>query len=120
MSLSLSSKGPRIPGAIPSPVLSMHPVPPTAFVRDILVRGLRFFYLLWGGMLLTTLSLYNRLRVPVRFWERPALGRLLVGPWGRGLALGLGLVMAVAALVEVWELVDRLLVRFVQDQEREH
>jgi hypothetical protein len=83
-------------------------------------RGLRFFYLLWGGMLLTTLSLYNRLRVPARLWEKPEVARFLVGPWGRGMALGLGLVMAIAALIEVWELVDRLLVRFMSDSEREH
>ena len=86
----------------------------------LLLRGLRFFYLLWGGMLLTTLSLYNRLRLPAGFWEKPEVARFLVGPWGRGMALGLGLVMAIAALIEVWELVDRLLVRFMADHDREH
>jgi hypothetical protein len=41
-----------------------------------------------------------------------------MGPWGRAVALGLGLVMCLAALLEVWELVDRLLVRFMGEQER--
>lgn len=91
-----------------------------AYARDLFVRSARFFYLLWGGMLLTTLSLYNRLRVPTALWSKPAFARFLVGPWGRGVALGLGLVMALAALVEVWELVDRMLVHFMQDHEQEH
>jgi len=41
-----------------------------------------------------------------------------MGPWGRALALGAGLVMCLAALLEVWELVDRLLVRFMGESER--
>jgi len=40
-------------------------------------------------------------------------------PLGRGLMLGIGLAMAIAALIEVWELVDRILVRFLHDHERE-
>lgn len=39
-------------------------------------------------------------------------------PWGRGVALGLGLAMATAALVEIWELVDRLLTRFFEHEDR--
>jgi hypothetical protein len=34
--------------------------------------------------------------------------------------LGLGLAMALAALVEVWELVDKLLVHFMHDPDRDH
>lgn len=85
----------------------------------LLGRSLRFFYLLWGGMLLTTLALYNKLRLPAAFYAQPKVAQWLVGPWGRGLALGLGLAMAIAALIEVWELVDRLLVRFMADSERD-
>ena len=43
--------------------------------------------------------------------------RALMGPWGRALMLGFGLVMGLAALLEVWELVDRLLVRFMGESE---
>lgn len=96
----------------------MSPSSHRSFLLDTLIRGGRFFYLLWGGMLLTTLSLYNRLRLPGTLWEFPALARWLTGPWGRGVALGLGLAMALAALVEVWELVDRLLVHVMRDEER--
>ena len=87
------------------------------FAWDVLVRTLRFFYLLWGGMLLSTLASYGRLKLPPAFWHWPDLCRALMGPWGRALALGLGLVMCLAALLEVWELVDRLLVRFMGEAE---
>jgi hypothetical protein len=33
--------------------------------------------------------------------------------------LGLGLTMALAALKEIWELVDRVLLRIMNDRERE-
>ena len=38
----------------------------------------------------------------------------------RGVLLGLALVMALAALVEVWELVDRLLARAMHDGDHGH
>jgi len=90
---------------------------PRPFAWDILLRALRFFYLLWGGMLLATLAFYGRLRLPSFFWQWPEVCRALMGPWGRALALGSGLVMCLAALLEVWEVVDRLLVRFMGDSE---
>ena len=90
-----------------------------AFLWDLLVRGLRFFYLLWGGTLLGTMAAYNRVRVPNLFWGWPAFARFLTRPWGRGLLLGLGAAMALASLLEARELVDRLLVRFMHDVERE-
>ena len=86
---------------------------PRSFGWDTFVRCLRFFYLLWGGMLLASLALYGRLRLPGALWAWPTLCRLLLGAWGRGLILGLGVVMLVAALAEIWEIVDRLLVRFL-------
>ena len=91
----------------------------TPFLLDVLTSSARFFYLLWGGMLLTTLSLYNRLRPPAFLWTWPNIARFFLGSWGRGLCLGLGLVMAIAALLEVWTLVDKLLVRFLADSHRE-
>ena len=90
---------------------------PQSFTWDILLRALRFFYLLWGGMLLSTLAFYGRLKLPTPFWHWPELCRSLMGPWGRALALGFGLVMCLAALLEAWELVDRLLVRFMGESE---
>ena len=86
---------------------------------DSLTRSLRFFYLLWGGMLLGTLAAYNRVRLPAFVWAWPKVARFFFSPAGRGLMLGLGLAMSIAALIEVWELVDRILVRFLHDQERE-
>ena len=88
---------------------------PRPFTWDVLVRAARFFYLLWGGMLLSTLAFYGRIKLPPVFWQWPDLCRALIGPWGRALALALGLVMCLAALLEVWELVDRLLVRFMDE-----
>jgi hypothetical protein len=95
------------------------PARPPSFALDSLIRGVRFFYLLWGGMLLTTLSLYDRLRVPPFLWSWPGAARILTSSWGRGIALGLGLVMALAALVEIWQLVDRLLVMATRDSEHD-
>jgi len=88
------------------------------FLWDLLIRSIRFLYLLWGGMLLGTMSAFNRWRPPVGLWRWPGLYLFLLGPWGRGMGLGLGIVMAIAALLEAWELVDRLLGHFVRDHER--
>jgi hypothetical protein len=68
-------------------------------------------------MLLSTLAFYGRLKPPVFLWQWPSFCRALMGPWGRALSLGFGLVMCLAALLEVWELVDRLLVRFMGESE---
>jgi hypothetical protein len=87
---------------------------------DSLTRSARFFYLLWGGMLLGTLAVFNHVRLPAWVWAWPRVARFFFTPLGRGLLLGIGLAMSVAALVEVWELVDRILVRFLHDHEREH
>lgn len=87
-------------------------------VLDLLLRSARFLYLLWGGMFLLSMSLYGRLRLPGALWHWPGAVRFLLGPWGYGIALGLGLAMATAALVEIWELVDRLLGRLFEPDER--
>jgi hypothetical protein len=85
-----------------------------------LTRGLRFVYLLWGGLLLGTLALNNRIRLPDLLWHWSRLAQFFFTPWGRGLLLGIATAMSLAALVEVWELVDRILARFLHDPEREH
>jgi len=87
---------------------------------DSLTRSARFFYLLWGGMLLGTLAVFNHVRLPAWVWAWPRVARFFFTPLGRGLLLGIGLAMSIAALAEVWELVDRILVRFLHDHEREH
>ena len=87
---------------------------------DTLIRGGRFFYLLWGGMLLGTLSAYNRIRLPAFVWAWPKLARFCFTPLGRGLLLGIAVAMSLAALVEVWELVDRILVRFLHEADKGH
>lgn len=97
----------------------MPPPPPRTFALDVIIRGLRFFYLMWGGMLLGTLAYFGRLRSPGFLWRWPPVAQGLTGPWGRGLALGVSLTMLIAALLEIWELVDRLLSRFMHDPERE-
>lgn len=92
---------------------------PYSFIRDVLIRATRFFYLLWGGMLLGTLAFYNRVHLPDYLWNWPQFARSMTGPWGRGILMGLALGMLLAALVEVWELVDRLLIRLMHDHEHE-
>ena len=90
---------------------------PYSFFWDTLIRSCRFFYLLWGGMLLGSLALTNRVRLPDALWNWPSIARFLTGAWGRGILLGLAAAMLLAALVEVWELVDRLLVRLMHDHD---
>jgi hypothetical protein len=85
-----------------------------------LTRGIRFFYLLWGGMLLGTLAVNNRVQLPDFLWQWSGAARFFFNPWGRGLLLGVAAAMSLAALAEVWELADRLLARFLHDPEREH
>ena len=85
-----------------------------------LIRGLRFFYLLWGGMLLGTLAVNNRIRLPELVWHWTWLDRVFFTAWGRGLLLGIAAAMTLAALAEVWELVDQVLARFFHDSERDH
>ena len=84
------------------------------------IRGLRFFYLLWGGMLLGTLELNNRIRLPAAVWHWTWLARFFYTPLGRGLVLGVAAAMTLAAMAEVWQLVDAVLARFFHDAERDH
>lgn len=98
----------------------MAPPRPYSFLRDVLTRSARFLYLLWGGMLLGTLALFNRVRLPDFVWKSPDIARLLTGPWGRGILLGLALAMLLGALQEAWELVDHLLVRIMHRHDVEH
>ena len=90
---------------------------PRALGWDFLVRSLRFCYLLWGGVFLV-FSHLGRARLPAVFWKWPALGLFLSGPWGRGLLLGLGAAMSVAAFLELWELLGRLFDLFGREQDR--
>jgi len=70
-------------------------------------------------MLLVSMAATNRVRPPAFLWNWPQVAQFLTTPWGRGVLLGIALVLAVAALLEVWELVDLLLVRFLHEHERE-
>ncbi len=90
-----------------------------SFGLVVLIRTVRFAYLLWGGMLLSSLVLTHRLRVPDPLLVWPWVVRIAATPWFQGGVLGLGLVMAVASLLEVWELVDALLVHFLHDHEHD-
>lgn len=93
---------------------------PRPFWLDLALRGVRFLYLLWGGMLVGNLALHNTLYFPDVLYRFPDVVRFLTRPLGRGLLLGVALSMALAALFEMWELVDRLLVRLMGDHDRDH
>jgi len=70
-------------------------------------------------MLVGNLALHNTLYFPDVLYRVPALVRFLTQPLGRGLLLGVAFTMALAALFEMWELVDRLLVRLMGEHERD-
>ena len=68
-----------------------------------LIKGARFFYLLWGGLLLGSLALTNRVRLPDLLWHWAWLARFCNAPWGRGLLLGIGAAMALGdENVAIW------------------
>ena len=76
-------------------------------------------YLLWGGMLLIRLAIIGQMRFPGWVWDWPNIASKMTTPVGRSFLLGLGLVMALAALREMWELVDMVLRRIMNDREHE-
>jgi len=86
--------------------------------RSLLWRAGRFLYLLWGGMILMRLASMGQMRFPAWIWDWPKLASKLTGPIGKGLLFGLGLAMALAALKEIWELVDLVLLKVLRDGER--
>ena len=88
-------------------------------IKLLLWRGFRFLYLLWGGMLLMRLAVTGQVRFPAWIWDWPAFASKLTSPIGRGMFFGLGLAMALAALKEIWELVDLVLLRVLHERERE-
>jgi len=85
-------------------------------VAVLLWRAGRFLYLLWGGMLLMRRMSMGSPSVPHWVWDWSGFAAWLVGPFGGGLLFGVGLAMAVAALGEVWELVDLLLLRLTRSR----
>jgi hypothetical protein len=68
-------------------------------------------------MILMRLATAGQMRFPAWMWEWPKIATKLAGPIGKGLLLGVGLAMALAALKEVWELVDLVLLRIMQGKE---
>lgn len=58
-------------------------------------------------------------RFPHWIWEYPRVASKMTGNIGRGFLVGLGLVMALAALKEIWELVDIILLKYLNDRERQ-
>ena len=84
---------------------------------ETLIRSLRFFYLLWGSILLGTLAINNHVQLPKFMGRWVGLCRLLFMSWGRGLLLGIAVAMSLAAMMEVWELIGRILASFCRDKE---
>jgi hypothetical protein len=70
-------------------------------------------------MLLMRLAVIGQMRFPAWVWDWPKVTSQITGPIGRGLMLGLGLVMALAALREMWELVDMVFHLILNERERE-
>jgi hypothetical protein len=61
----------------------------------------------------------GQMRFPAWIWDWPKVASKLTNPIGKGLLFGLGLAMALAALKEIWELVDLVLLKVLHDGERE-
>jgi len=83
-----------------------------------LIRGVRFFYLLWGGMLVGTLTINNRIRLPDPVWHWPWLAQLFYTVWGRGLLLGIAAAMSLAAAYIVSSAQERDPHEFVPEESR--
>jgi len=96
----------------------MAPARRPSFWPSALFRALRFLYLLWGGLILFSVAAQESLRFPEFLWHFPWAIHALAHPLGRGLLVGLSLTLGLAALIEIWELVDNLLVRFLNDTDR--
>lgn len=85
----------------------------------IIIRSLRFLYLLWGSILIGTIIINNRVQLP-KFTGRWGLiiQFLFTPPWGQGFLTGITIAMSIAAVVEMWELVGKLLINFSQSQKK--
>ncbi len=81
-----------------------------------LTSGARFFYLLWGGVLLGTLAINNHIQLPKFMGRWTWLLRFLFTPWGRGFLLGIAIAMSIAAMIEIWELIGQWLASFSHDK----
>lgn len=77
---------------------------------EIIIRSLRFLYLLWGSILIGTVIINSRIQLP-KFMGRWNLvvQFLFTSPWGQGLLIGITVAMSLAAIIEIWELVNKLL-----------
>jgi len=64
------------------------------------------------------LASMGQMRFPAWIWDWPKFASKLTSPIGKGLLFGLGLVMALAALKEIWELVDLVLLKVLREGER--
>lgn len=82
-----------------------------------LVKWLRFFYLLWGGILIGTLAINNRIQLPEFMGRWIWLLRFMFMPLGRSFLLGIAVVMSISAIIEIWELIGQLLVTFSRDKQ---
>jgi hypothetical protein len=70
-------------------------------------------------MILMRLASMGQMRFPAWIWDWPGFASKLTSPVGKGLLFGVGLAMALAALKEIWELVDILLLKLLRDGRRE-
>lgn len=68
-------------------------------------------------MLLVSLIITHRLKVPDFIWDWPAAVGFLSTLLGKALIFGVGITMTVAALFEAWELVDHLLIQLLHEQD---
>ncbi len=81
------------------------------FVLELIIKFIRFVYLVWGGILLVMLILFGRPHLEVAsFVTHSPLLYLFTSLWGNGVLLGLGVLLCIAALIELWELISLVLI----------
>ena len=81
------------------------------FVLELIIKFIRFIYLVWGGILLVMLILFGRPHLEVAsFVAHSPLLYLFTSLWGNGVLLGLGVLLCTAALIELWELISLVLI----------
>ena len=81
------------------------------FLLELVVKLLRFIYLAWGGITLVMLVLFSPPHLEVAsFIMQTPLRYLFDSLWGNGVLLGLGVLLCIAAFMELWELISLVLI----------
>lgn len=86
---------------------------------EIIARSIRFLYLLWGSLLLTMLTLKKHIQLPKAIENHTWIASFLfISTYGRGLLIGIATIMLLASVIEIWELIDKILKTIFSNQKK--